>query len=75
MQPANGRVIALFEDDGWAWIDQDRRREMAIVALRQAEVLGRDLSIETRAGPDGAQDVFSADGLQAALDEIAQRCR
>ena len=67
--------FVLFEDKGWAWIDKDDRREMSIVALRQADVLGRELAVVTLAGPDGARDVFSAAGLQDALDEIARHCR
>jgi hypothetical protein len=64
----------MFHADGWAWIDAEARQKMAEVALRQAEVLGNDVVVETRNASAGARDQFSTLGLQAALDEIALRC-
>lgn len=66
--------FALFHKDGWAWVEKTERQQMAVVALRQAEMLRRDVQVLTVAGGAGARYRFSTAGLQAALDHIARRC-
>lgn len=66
--------ISMFQQNGWAWIEQDEQMPLALKALQQAEILSRDVEIATNSGSFSALDTFSTTGLDAALQGVIQAC-
>jgi hypothetical protein len=66
--------ISMFQQNGWAWIEQDDQMPLALKALQQAEILSRNVEIATNSGTFSALDTFSTTGLDAAMQGVIQTC-